>query len=69
MSGPWDRPPRDPDPWPSEDVEPSAPAERQQPQEDAWSSGDLWPDQPREGSSSWGDWPAPAPPPDDYVVD
>ena len=69
MSGPWDRPSPDPNAdWPSEDSESSRANEPREPEGDAWSSGDLWPES-RDASSAWGDWPSPAAPPDEFVVE
>ena len=69
MSGPWDRPSRDPNAeWPTEDRTSSGPAEPAQPERDPWSSGDLWPENPREASQGWDDWPSTAPP-DDYAIE
>lgn len=69
MSGPWDRPSRDPNAeWPTEDLDSSGPAEPAQPERDPWSSGDLWPENPRDASQAWDDWPSTAPP-DDYAIE
>ena len=69
MSGPWDRPPREPGAdWPAEDLDAPASPSGGQPADDPWAPGDLWPEPARDASPGWDDWPTP-PAEDDYVVE